>query len=334
MVPISVIMSVYKEPIDWLKQSIDSILHQTFSNFEFIIICDYPSYTEGLELLKEYEKLDHRIILLINEENIGLTKSLNRGLKVAQGKYIARMDADDISDLHRLELQYKYMEEAPDITVCGTGRKVLNEDRETSKTYNTYTRDGDIKSVFVLRSAFTHPTVMFRHSIIDEGYSYDESFICAQDYDLWERLYEKGCCFANIDLPLLRYRMSDIQVSKNKKEIQVANAKRIRKRFLTSMDIHLRDEELNLLVLPFAKNMRVSRQDIENYVRLLSRLQYEMKKHEWFNSKAYQTEAVRFAINLALHSKQRWSSLWSVFCSSLMNFSVLKNNIGYYYHRI
>jgi len=334
MISISVIMSVYKEPLEWLRQSIDSILHQTFSDFEFIIISDNPSYTEGLALLKEYEKLDPRIIICVNEENIGLTKSLNKGLKLAKGKYIVRMDADDISDVHRMEIQFKYMEENLGITVCGTGRKILKVERETSKTYNTYTQDGDIKSVFVLRSAFTHPTVIFRRSIIDEGYSYDESFVCAQDYDLWERLFEGGFSFANIDMPLLSYRMSDAQVSKNKKDIQVANAKRIRKRFLESMDIVLTDEELNLLVLPFVKSVVVNRQSVANYVDLLYRILCEMKKNEWFNTLAYQTEAVRFAINLALRSKQRWGGLWDVLLSPLMSLTVLKNNLGYYYHRI
>ena len=334
MITVSVIMSVYKEPLNWLRQSIESILHQTFTDLEFIIICDNPSYTEGLALLREYEMSEKRIVLLVNDENIGLTRSLNKGLKIAKGKYIARMDADDISDVRRLEIQYQFMENNPDITVCGTGRTVLNNDRRTSKTYNTYTQNRDIRSVFVLRSAFTHPTVMFRRSITDEGYLYDESFVCAQDYDLWERLIEKGYNFANIDLPLLSYRMSNIQVSKKKNDIQVANAKIIRKRFLAAIDVFLTDEELSLMVLPFAKNVTVSRQDIGNYVNLLYYIQCEMEKKEWFNTTAFQTEAVRFSINLALRCKYRWSCLWDVFCSPLMSFSVLKNNLGYYYHRI
>jgi glycosyltransferase involved in cell wall biosynthesis len=98
-------MGVYKEPLDWLRQSIDSILNQSFTDYEFIIICDNPRYEEGMELLKKYANSDRRIILLFNNENIGLTKSLNKGLEIARGKYIARMDADDISKPERLTRQ-------------------------------------------------------------------------------------------------------------------------------------------------------------------------------------------------------------------------------------
>lgn len=327
-------MSVYKEPIEWLRQSIDSILMQTFSDFEFILICDNPDYLEGLGLLKRYAENDPRIVLLINEENVGLTKSLNKGLRIAKGKYIARMDADDISDLHRLQIQYEFMEENPDIAVCGTGRNNLNVDKQSRKTYNTYSKSDDIMSVFVLRSAFTHPTVMFRRAIVDEGFSYDESFICAQDYDLWERLFERGYTFANIDIPLLNYRMSDIQVSKNKNEIQVANAKRVRHNFLTSLGINLKEEELNMLVMPFVKNIVVTRTMVKDYLQLLLYLQEMMRKENWFNVQAYKTEAIRFSINLALKSTNRLSCLWVIICSSFFRFSILMNNMSYYFHRL
>lgn len=334
MISISVIMSVYKEPLEWLRQSIDSILHQTFSDFEFIVICDNPDYSGGLELLKAYSEKDPRVVLLINEKNVGLTKSLNKGLRIAKGKYIARMDADDISDLHRLQIQYDFMEENPDIAVCGTGRNILNVDKQSRKTYNSYSKSDDIMSVFVLRSAFTHPTVMFRRSIVDEGFSYDESFICAQDYDLWERLLEYGYSFANIDMPLLNYRMSDNQVSKNKKDIQVTNAKRVRNNFLSSLGIILKEEELNLLVLPFVKNIVVTKTMVKNYLQLLQYLQKELEKEKWFNVKAYQTEAVRFAINLALRSNDRVLCLWDIFRSPQISYFAITNNINYYLHRL
>lgn len=331
---VSVIMSVYREPVDWLCQSIDSILHQTFSDFEFIIICDDPSYTEGVTLLRKYSEQDSRIVLLINEKNIGLTKSLNRGVKIAKGDYIARMDADDVSDLQRLSIQYEFMEKNPQIAVCGTGRQILNEEKLSKKTYNTYTDSNDIKSVFVLRSAFTHPTVMIRRSVFDDGYLYDESYICAQDYDLWERLLEKGYVLANIDRPLLRYRMSGIQVSKNKKMLQVSSAKRIRKNFLSSMDITLTEEELDVLVLPFMRNVEINRDDIKKYIRLLEYLQTQMKRKEWFHSQAYQVEAIRFAINLALKSRNKFFCLWDILCSSLATISSLRKNTNYYYNRL
>ena len=95
-VKLSVVMSIYKEPVEWMRQSIDSILNQTFTDFEFVIVNDNPIRSENRDILDEYSKKDFRIIVLSNDENIGLTKSLNKGLRISKGKYIARMDADDI----------------------------------------------------------------------------------------------------------------------------------------------------------------------------------------------------------------------------------------------
>ena len=97
MVAISVVMSVYNEPVDWIRQSIDSILNQTFRYFEFIIINDNPEGISQKKMLKDFAAKDNRIKIIENEENKGLTKSLNIGISKATGKYIARMDADDIS---------------------------------------------------------------------------------------------------------------------------------------------------------------------------------------------------------------------------------------------
>lgn len=107
-------MSVYKEPIDWLCQSIDSILEQSYNYFEFIIVCDNPNYSVGIRVLNDYSNKDSRIKLLFNEVNIGLTRSLNKALALSQGEYIARMDADDIADKERFAQEVDYLESCPD----------------------------------------------------------------------------------------------------------------------------------------------------------------------------------------------------------------------------
>ena len=111
MPKISVLMSVYNEPVDWMRQAIESILNQTYKDFEFIIVNDNPEREENQLFLNEYRDKDSRIIILCNEHNIGLTKSLNKGLAVANGEYIARMDADDIALPERLEKQLVFMEQ-------------------------------------------------------------------------------------------------------------------------------------------------------------------------------------------------------------------------------
>ncbi len=102
-------MSTYNETVEELKKAIDSILTQTFKNFEFIIILDNPQNYEHKKVINEYLSKDKRIIFLINESNIGLAASLNEGIENAKGDYIARMDADDISMPNRLEKEYNYL---------------------------------------------------------------------------------------------------------------------------------------------------------------------------------------------------------------------------------
>ena len=119
MCKISVIMSIYSEKEEWIKESIDSILSQTFRDFEFIIINDNPKRKENENLLLEYSQKDNRIIVITNKENIGLTKSLNKGLSIAKGKYIARMDADDISFPTRFQKQIDFLDKNTEYVLCG-----------------------------------------------------------------------------------------------------------------------------------------------------------------------------------------------------------------------
>ena len=216
--PISVIMSVYKEPTEWLCQSIDSILNQTFPDFEFIIICDNPEYNDGIKKLKDYAVKDCRINLIFNEENIGLTKSLNKGLKVSKGKYVARMDADDISLPTRLEKQYEYMENHPDVIVLGTMLKRFGH--ETCKTWwepneaANYS-DDDLKAQMLFGNCIAHPTAMIRKDVLSLNHiTYDESYRHSQDYRLWEQLMPFGK-FAKLKDVLLNYRVSEQQITKS-----------------------------------------------------------------------------------------------------------------------
>ena len=165
---ISVIMSVYSEPIEWIKQAIDSILNQTFTGFEFIIVNDNPSRTENRNLLSAYA--DERIHLISNSENVGLTKSLNFALALAKGKYIARMDADDISLPSRFLKQFEYLEAHPEIGVCGCNVETFGSKRLVWTYPATHQ-----ECLLFFRSPFAHPAVMIRHSILKDNHIlYDE----------------------------------------------------------------------------------------------------------------------------------------------------------------
>jgi len=224
---VSVIMSVYKEPIKWLQESIDSILNQTFHDFEFIIICDNPSYSEGIAMLYSYAEKDHRIVLIENEKNLGLTKSLNKGITVAKGDFIARMDADDISLPERFEKQISYLENHPEIGVCGSIIDYMG-DRKGVKYYPEKYED----MYLFLESPFAHPTVMIRKNVLSMTRGYDEEFEVSQDYALWTELYAKGVKFYNFQSPLLHYRVSEQQIMAKKNSMQQKLSCIIRRRAL------------------------------------------------------------------------------------------------------
>lgn len=211
---VSVVMSVYKEPEDWLHQSIDSILNQTFKDFEFIIICDNPDYEVGISILKEYARLDNRIVLLFNAENIGLTKSLNKGLAIAKGDFIARMDADDICAKERIGVQVDYMQSHPEVDVCGSYITIFGNTTFFSERKIKYPeKHEDILTTMVFKNPFSHSSVLMKKSICGEKVQYDETTPKAQDYKLWCDLYEKGAYFANINKSLVLYRTSNSQIS-------------------------------------------------------------------------------------------------------------------------
>lgn len=223
---VSVIMSIYKEPVDWLHQSIDSILNQTFSDFEFIIICDNPNYLECKALLEDYKARDNRIVIIYNESNIGLTRSLNKGLSVVRGDYIARMDADDISVPERFEKQLSFFNDHPEIGICGSSISFFG-DREGNKTYP---QDMDDMFLF-LESCFAHPTVMIKKTALGTS-RYNEKCIVSQDYDLWVDKYNQGVEFANIQECLLNYRYSGQQIMTTKNALQIQTSQNIRKKAL------------------------------------------------------------------------------------------------------
>lgn len=229
MPKISVVMSIYKEPVEWMRQSIDSILNQTYSDFEFIIINDKPDRDENAHLLNEYAQKDNRIKIITNEENIGLTKSLNKGLEIAQGEYIARMDADDVSMPDRFQKQVKFLDNHPDVGVCGGWIKLFG-DREGIQSYPRE----NLNMCLFLDSPFAHPIVMIRYKVLlDNAIRYDETCITSQDYNLWVDLFSVGVKFYNIQEPLLLYRYSDMQIMKTKSLIQIVTGKKIRHKALS-----------------------------------------------------------------------------------------------------
>ncbi len=207
---VSVIMGVYNTKIEYLRIAMDSILHQTYRNLEFIIIDDASdqwcvAFLEEYKREQEVRHDDRRIRLFHNERNKGLTVSLNIALRMAKGSYIARMDADDISLPQRISRQISYMESHKDIDVLACGSFIYGGEPlfPTEKDFTDRPRFAGIYRKFeqermrvrlsFANIEFTHPTVVFRASFLKENHLwYDESIHKAQDYNMWVRCIEKG----------------------------------------------------------------------------------------------------------------------------------------------
>ena len=204
MLPIvSVLMPVYNAEA-FLAQSIESILQQTLTDFEFLIIDD--ASTDGsFDVIKNYAKQDVRIRVYQNKVNQGVTKTLNHGLELAQGAYIARMDADDISLAKRFEKQVKYLEQRKDVGVCGVWTKTLGTALPITVHFGV--DDACIRVEMLVRCALASPTVMFRRQVLMESeLRYDERYKrSSEDYDLYSRMLS-FTKVANVPEVLLHYR--------------------------------------------------------------------------------------------------------------------------------
>jgi len=198
---VSVLMPVYNGE-RYLREAIDSILQQTFSDFEFIIVLD-PSDDNSKPIIESYTDL--RIILVQNEVKLGLAASLNQGLTICRGEYVARMDADDISLPERLARQIDFMEKNPMIGISGTSIKTIGNN---PGMVISHTSDPEmIRSFMLFQPHMTHPTVIIRQSMIDQyHFAYDPAFIKAEDYKLWS-IYSRFFPLSNLNEVLLLYRL-------------------------------------------------------------------------------------------------------------------------------
>lgn len=228
---ISVLMSVYGEPIEWIREAVDSILSQTFSQFEYIIVNDNPQRKDLEDLLTEFVVRDSRIHVVTNSENFGLTKSLNIGLNLCNGKYIARMDADDWSYPHRLQSQYEFMENNPDLLASSALAYSWNGYDKLKKIYRPI-KYKDIISYTFTSSPFIHPLLILRKDKISQyGIKYDEHYRRSQDYKLSIDLLKFGI-IENCNEYLLKYRVSDNQITSKFGHEQEELCKKIRRAYV------------------------------------------------------------------------------------------------------
>ena len=189
----------------YLREAIKSILTQTYKDFEFLIIND-GSTDSTREVILSYD--DPRIRLVDNERNLGLHRSLNRGLELAEGEYVARQDADDISESERLAKQVAFLEAHADVALLGTWYKQIDSEGNVVKYYERPCDYAGIRFFLLFANAFVHSSVMLRKSVVlgQIGF-YNEAFAYAADYELWYRI-ARHSAVANLDEYLVRYRIN------------------------------------------------------------------------------------------------------------------------------
>lgn len=211
---VSVIMPVYNAD-NYLAEAIESILKQTYKNFEFIIVDDASTDTSK-QIIQKYANKDRRIRSFFSKSNQGEAAARNLGFSKSRGEYIAVMDADDISDKKRLSRQVDYLDQHQDTVILGSNISIMDS---TSVVYGErhYTEnDQEIRKEIGWRSPFAHPTIMMRQSTLEQTNGYDEGLLQAPDYDLWFRLLRFGSGH-NLQEKLLIYRVHDSNSKANTK---------------------------------------------------------------------------------------------------------------------
>lgn len=201
----------------YLEESIQSILSQTYTKFEFIIIND-GSTDRSEQIIKSFQKQDERITL-INQKNQGITNSLNTGIRISKGKYIARMDADDICHPDRFNMQLKWLQKNKDIDIVGSQVELIDENGNLIKPLNQLPIDDFlIKWELIFGTPLIHPSLMIRKSIFEKYGMYDENFSYAQDLAMWRKIaiYSK---FANLPNRLMKIRQK-LLISNGKEKAQ------------------------------------------------------------------------------------------------------------------
>lgn len=236
---ISVIMPVFNSE-KYVAEAIESILNQTFNDFEFIIIDD-GSTDNSLKIIKEYSQKDNHIRVVVNQENKGIAGSLNIGIALARGEYIARMDADDISLPERFEKQVAFMENHPEIGVVGTSFSRIDEKENVIEEVKLITQPPRIWWRMFFINPIVHPSVMMRRNIFINGkFKYNRKSEPAEDYDLWFQIMSHYA-IANLSEGLLLYRVHNENISFVKRQEQLR---------ITEKVLKLRTEEILHMNLP------------------------------------------------------------------------------------
>jgi len=284
MPKISIIMPLYNSA-EYLKESIESILHQTYTDWEFIIINEFGSEDGSREIVEEYAKADKRFILIQNNTRLGISESMNRGLDIAAGTYIARMDADDISLPQRFEKQVQYLENHPEIVMCGVKVEIFGSNPfEWKLETNTDKLSTDI----LFYSPSVHPTVMIKKAFLDKYHiCYNKQYHASEDYDLFAQICQYGK-IANLEEVLFRYRIMNNNATFKNNDIGMEIYSKVMKRQFQILGLEFDESDIRLLSPHYSvKNLKGDAvlEAVEHMALLLQKILIANEKTEKYNRK-------------------------------------------------
>ena len=220
---VSVIISAYNCE-KYIEESINSILNQTYKNIEILLVDD-NSTDNTVKKIKKVIQGKKNVKFIQNTKNLGLTKNLNKLIEISNGEYIARMDADDVSDLTRIEKQVQYLINNPQITIIGSFGKYINERNELEEYKKMPISNDEIVKIMPKVNPIIHPSVMYRKNEIVRIGMYDERFKKVQDYDLWFRAMSNNLKFYNIPEALILLRRDRNYNKRKSKKYRVIDLK-------------------------------------------------------------------------------------------------------------
>ena len=292
---VSVVMSVYNTPKEFLFDAVKSILNQTYWNFELIIIDDCSS----VEFYNDPLFFDKRIKIYKNDKNGGCGYSFNRGVTLSKGKYIARMDSDDISLPTRLEKQVKYMESHPDVVVCGTWFKFFGKKSHEVKRVvddNEYYR---CCLFFDNVPTLLHPSVMIRkETLIVNNINYDPNLRGAEDYKLWCQLVKVGIV-TNYKEVLMYYRVHENQVTKSKKYSNYIKNHKVGNELIKELGVDFNENEKEL----FFNYLNSKNYSAIKYARLLDKVIEANKINKVYDQEKFRLRVHEQWVSVVQHIK-------------------------------
>lgn len=242
---VSVIMTVYNEKSEWIWDSIQSIMDQTYNNIEFIIICDTTDI-KVINTLKGIKRKYPTILIEYNEFNMGLVKSLNKGIKIANGTYIARMDADDISLPHRIEIELKYLKSL-NCDLVFSEVNMMNEQGSIQETIPKRDIESDkLTKIFKYGNVSKHPTWLGKTIVFQKMNGYRDIKYC-EDLEFILRAIQNNYLLFKIGVPLLNYRFRDNSISRKNALEQYLIAEKLRKLYVKGLLTKFSEKELNNL---------------------------------------------------------------------------------------